>query len=294
VTRIIGIVTFTGLMAIVLVLGNGRIEAADLVGLTFFDGKLVDIDPATGLCSNSRTLHYGSQVIRYPVGLTQDPFSGSVYILTAYGSYLGAAVFVVDVSTGEVNPVVWPDVTRVFEGDVDFNPLTGVLYALQDWGATEDRTNLFTIDLTTGDAIVIADLEPGLTDDRDYSAMAFNDEGHLFVLNTALDEIVRINPASGAVISRVALSIPGLTLPSLGNCAAMDFDPGSGQLYLADGCDDGNDALYTVDPGTGVLTEIGPTYLTSGLSAMRFLRSSLIFSDDFESGSTAAWSATMP
>lgn len=292
--RVIGLVASAGLLSTSLLLGAGLLAAADLVGVSFFDGKLWDVNPATGLCTNPRILRYGSQAISYPVGITQHPVSGDFYVLTTYGSQLGAYLYEVDIATGEVTPTVWPDVTRVFEGDLGFDPTTGVLYALQDWGTTEDQTNLFTIDLTSGAATIIADLEPSLGTDRDYSAMAFNDQGHLYVLNTDLDQIVRIDPASGDVIIRILLSVPGQPSHSLGNCAAIAFDPDTHQLYLADGCDGGNDVLYAVDLVSGVLTEMGATYLTSGLSGMWFVRTPPIFSDGFESGDVSAWSSVVP
>jgi hypothetical protein len=276
-SRIVRPTVRTGLLISALLTGAGLAAAADLVGVSFFDGKLWDVNPATGL-----------------VGITQHPVSGIFYVLTTYSSALGAYLYELNVATGDVTPIVPPDVTRVFEGDLDFDPTTGILYALQDWGTTADQTNLFTIDLMSGAATIIADLEPELGDDRDYSAMAFNDQGHLYVLNTDLDQIVRIDPASGEVIARVFLSIPGQPSPTLGNCAAMAFDPVTDQLYLADGCDDGNDVLYAVDLGTGVLTELGPTSLTSGLSGMWFERTPPLFSDGFESGTTDAWSSVVP
>lgn len=281
-------------LAVAVMLATASVGGTDLLGLTFFGGELVDVDPVTGLCGNARPLRYNNQAVRYAVGITQHPASGVLYMLTTYSSLLGAYVYTVDPTTGDLTPVTWPTGVQVFEGDVDFDPTTGTLYALQDSGPGGDETNLFSIDLSSGATTIIADLQPALGTDRDYSAMAFTDDGRLYLLNTDLDEIIRVDPTTGAVLSSLPLTLPGFPSPDLGNCAAMDFEPVTGQLYLADGCDAGNDALYIVDLATGVMTEMGPTSLTSGLCGMRFFRSSLLFADDFEDGTTGAWSSTVP
>jgi len=288
-----GFVLCSVILVISPIVAEGQAGAAELVGLSFFDGELVDVDPMTGLCDNPRILRYGTNVIRYPVGVSRDPISGELYILTAYGSLYGAYLFIVDEATGNVTPTVWPDVSQVFEGDIDFHPTSGVLYALQDAGPTGSQINLFTIDLGTGASTIIADLEPGLGGDRDYSAMAFDATGQLFLLNTDTDEIIRINPATGDVLSRVSLTLPGQPSHTFGNCAGMDFDPVSAQLFVADGCDGGNDDLYTIDTSTGMLTEIGATFLTSGLCGMEFRLLPHIFSDDFETADTTRWTRTV-
>ena len=71
-----------------------------------------------------------------------------------------------------------------------------------------------------------------------------------------------LDPTDASTLSSVDLSHP------LGALAGMDFDPATGTLYVADGGTGGADALFTLDPATGGLTEIGPLGLANGLSGL--------------------------
>ncbi len=258
-----------GAVALAVLLGHlcaGTATAAALVGMGFFDGKIYDVDETTGMCTNPRTCHWNSPttVIRYSTGLTQD-VDGTAYVLTTSGSYIGGYLWTVDLGTGAMTPIGDPELTRIFEGDIDIDPTTGVLYGMQDWAPDTTQTALFTLNKATGTASVIADLEPALGSERDFSAMAFNAAGELFVINNDTSELLKLDKADGSVLSRVDLSV------SLGNLGGMDFQPGTGQLYVVDGGDAGTDLVYTCNTTTGALTEVGPTYLTSGLCGLRFL-----------------------
>ena len=96
----------------------------------------------------------------------------------------------------------------------------------------------------------------------DVSGLAFDAAGTLYALDTGADALLVLDPADASTLATTPLSAP------LGAVAGMDFDPGSGVIYVADGGTGGQDALFTLDVATGVLTTIGPLGLESGLSGL--------------------------
>lgn len=227
----------------------------NLVGMTP-DGELYQIDPTTGTVANER-----SAFLTEPMGITVGPF-GEVYTIDAADGNLytldpnpyNLFTFTSLIGNTGISPL------NLSEGDLDFDPITGQLFGISGDPISGD-TQLFTVDITTGEATIL-DVIPAASI-GDASALAFDDDGRLFVLDTGLDQLLEIDPETGDVLSTTALSTP------LGETAGMDFRPNEAllqfrpdeTLYVADGGAGGTDGLYTLDPATGQLTLVGPTQM---------------------------------
>lgn len=211
-----------------------------------FDGILYDLDPLSAQVRNPRDTG-----IAHLNGLTRSP-DGDYYGHDA----LIDTLFRISELTGTATAIGWIGLD-VTEGDLDFDPTTGILYGLQTFG--DDK--LFTIDVATGLGSVVGTV---LTN-GDASAMAFDAQGTLYVLDTRNELLLTVDPATALAGKVVSLS------RSLGATAGMDFDPETGLLYVADGGPGGTNALYTLDPFAGVLSEIGNTGLPGGLSGLAFV-----------------------
>ena len=85
------------------------------------------------------------------------------------------------------------------------------------------------------------------------------------MLDTSLQRLLTVNKTTGAALTNIALSA------ALGATAGMSFDPASGLLYVADGESGGTNHLYTLNTTNGILTDVGPTGATSGMSALAFV-----------------------
>lgn len=117
----------------------------------------------------------------------------------------------------------------------------GVIYAMGDPGVGK---NIFTIDTNTGLGTQVALLSPELS----VPAMAFSPSDVLYAVHngTEEDELWIIDAATGA----------GTLVGEMGFTAVqcMAFDMVSGVLYANDNVE----GLLTVDPATGVATDVAP------------------------------------
>lgn len=256
-------------------------SAADLVGVAFRSPDFVSntsiysVNSNTGLASN-------------PLALPTDAVSGIAR--RADGTWFGwtdefanfngagvdGALFTFDPATGastligSVSP--FNSGALAAEGDIDFAP-SGELFGITSNGGT---SLLFTIDPATA-----ANTEIGIIQlpNSDFSGLAFDNAGNLWGLDTSFDfdlttrssRLVRLDPTSGDVLQTVPLSV------ALGAVGGMDFDPVSGQLFIADGDFAGTNNLYTADLTTGLLTTVGSLGLDGapsgfgGLSDIEFI-----------------------
>lgn len=237
--------------------GAGSVASAvpvSLVGADFA-GVLYDIDTSSGQAANSRS---SGVVPLAGISLGSD---GLLYALTTDAGSSPNSLFKIIPATGVSELVGDTGLTSIFEGDLDFDPTTGLLYGIQDApNAPDPPRSLFTLDIETGQASILGTISGG-----DMSAMAFDQAGTLWVLNTFQEQLLRIDKTNGDTLAAVSLSL------SLGSVAGMDFHPLTGELYVADGLTDGTNTLYTLDTATGVLTSIGPTALTNGLAGLEFI-----------------------
>ena len=133
-------------------LGFDSVTDPTLMGIAW-DGTLYDVDPLNGSVSNPRPTGLATAG-----GIAQGP-DGMLYAMTTSGD----AVFRIDPATGATTQVAAPSV-QLQEGDLDFDPTSGVLYLL------DGLDNLLTLDLVTGDPAVVG----ALGHRGNFSAMAFD------------------------------------------------------------------------------------------------------------------------
>jgi len=235
----------------------GTANAARLVGVSFSDGLVYDVDAQTGAATNPRAFSESATTLTLYAGVEFDA-GGSLLLAThesnpSFPSQLFSASYgISDVqSLGAFG-------AQVGEGDLALDPLSGDLFAI---GLTELTIPLTLLRIDLADvgagATVVGEIGPG-----DISALAFDAAGTLYAIDTDTDTLLVIDPTDASTLPIVDLSQP------LGALAGMDFDPATGTLYVADGGGGGNDALFTLEPATGVLTLVGPLGLADGLSGL--------------------------
>jgi hypothetical protein len=240
----------TFLTALALFASMAGIASAGLVGNGWGggDGRLYDINPATGAATNPRTLGTGWAIAFSP--------SGVLYGITqTYGTPTSNALCTVDPTTGTATVVAPNSPGIAVEGDMGFDPTSGLLYSVDGSGI------LYTVDTSTGVATLVGNV-PGA---QDLSAMAFDNSGNLFIIDTSSRLLLRVNKANAAVLASVALSpTPG------GGVAGLTFDLTTGTAYYASGAGTTNN-LYTLNTTSGALTLVGPLAGTvDGLGGLAF------------------------
>ena len=215
-----------------------------------WNGDLYDVDLFTGATSNNRTTS-----VSLPMGIAFGP-NGLLYSISASGDNL----HIINPITG-ISTVVGPLGFDVTEGDLDYDPTSGILYGVQS-----SSRELFTVDPTTGIGTIVGFVDATTPD---LSAMAFADDGTLFLLNTgstgSVNQLLVVDKTTGAVI--MSTSLIG---PALGAVAGMDFDAVTGTLYVNDGSSgsSGTNSLYILNPTTGYLNLVGSNSNTAGLSGL--------------------------
>ena len=232
-----------------------RAAANVLVGVTFSGANsvLYSLNPATGAASDPRTTGTNHLVgIAYSSG-------GTLYGLTnSTASSNPNSLLTVNAQTGATQVVGSTGLSGVVEGDLGFDSTSGTLYGMYELQAGQRK--LFTMNTATGAATLLPNSLAG-----DPSAMAFDVSGTLFVVDTSLQLLSTVNKTTGATLSSIALST------ALGAAAGMAFDPTSGLLYVTDGESGGTNRLYTLNTTNGVLTDIGASGVTNGLSGLAFI-----------------------
>jgi hypothetical protein len=219
-----------------------------LLGAGFIDGKLYDVNPNTGACTNPRTLGIAWALAFSP--------NGTLYGVTQPGGTpMPGELFTVIPSTGMSTPVA-PTVPVIgVEGDIAFDPTSGLLYAIDGTGI------LFKINTSNGMGTTIGTV-PGV---GDCSGMAFDMSGNLYVVDTTFTTLLHIDKFNASVISSV-----NLTPPPNGGVAGMAFDPVSNKLFLASGLGT-TDNLYKVNEFTGSMQLVGALAgAVDGLGALTF------------------------
>lgn len=230
-------------------------SAAQLIGVSFNDGLVYDVNPRTGAASHPRVFTENAVNLTLYAGIAFAA-DGSLLLATVEANAaFPSQLFAASLGTPEAT-LLGAIGEQVGEGDLAIDPLTGDLYAI---GLTDliFPFTLLRIDLPSSTASVVGEIGSS-----DISALAFAADGTLYAIDTGNDTVLELDPTNASTLSSVALSEP------LGALAGMDFDPRTGTLYVADGGAGGADALFTLDPGTGALTEIGPLGIESGLSGL--------------------------
>jgi DNA-binding beta-propeller fold protein YncE len=245
--------------------------SAPLIGADFLEGRLYDVNPATGAATNPRDT--GIPLLS---GIARSP-GGTLYGMSNAQSPVPNSIYTINPATGAATLLGATGLSGIFEGDLAFRPTNGVLYGVADASGTDRR--LFTLNTTTGAATVVGAVLPGVT--TDLSGLGFAADGRLLALDTGGQRLLTLDPATAAVLNNVPLGL------ELGPIAALSRDPSSGALYVADGGGPGTagtNNLYLLNADTGALTLVGPTGLEGGLASLAFVP---------EPGTAAAGIATL-
>jgi len=238
---------FIGVLVMVLVCSMPKVQALPLIG-SDFDGILYDIDLLTGAVSNPRNTGIN------PLAGIEFSADGTLYGLSTFGNSPNPnSLFRVDPRTG-ASTLIGITGIEVTEGGLAFDPTSELLYGCQAKG----QDLLYTFDLSNAKATV----KGTIVSSGDISAISFDDSGTLYAIDQLEQSLLTLDPSNANIIKSIDLNI------SLGSILGMDFDPSSGIMYVADGSSGGTDTLYTVDLSTGVLSPVGPTGLTDGLSGL--------------------------
>ncbi len=248
-------------IAAALAIGPASAPAVTLVGVSFTDGLVYRVDPATGAASDPHTVDFGQTALNLWSGVEIAP-DGTMLLATVQTAEQlpSHLVALADAAQVHADSAVALD-QQIGEGDLALDPATGDLYA---FGLTDLIAPFLLLRIERGpngwaDPTTAVVGEIGTSD---VSGLAFDASGRLYALDTGADTLRELDPDDASTLSTVDLSEP------LGALAGMDFDPASGALWVADGGADGRDMLFTLDPATGVLHEIGPLGLANGLSGL--------------------------
>ncbi len=239
--------------------GSGEAEAAVLLGCGA-DGILYDIDPLTGAASNPRDtgiehlggIAFSADGVFYGFVASRIPYleDGVIYSIDPVTGVSGGGAHYFDVAFGE--------------GDLAFDPRSDLVYVVTSFSNFPDGTpagagndSLIQFDFSTREQALVEYIDGYL----DASGLTFDNSGTLYALDTYGERLITLDTSNADILS----SVP------LGAVAGMTFNPATGLMYVADGYDDGTKMLYTLDPDTGVLTEIGSTGLPDGLAGLAFI-----------------------
>ena len=238
------------------------VASAQTCGLLAIDiattttSTLWDISPTTGAASNPRTVsgfpHKAPHCIAFsPAGVLYGVSLGGI------GSPASGMLFQVNPTTGAATFVA--NLTQYInvEGDIAFDPTTGILYAVDGGGP------MFTIDTSTGVCTSLGSLPADLPGGCDYSACAFDSSGQMYVWSQFGSVLRKVDKTNAAIQGTVPLApFPG------GAVGGMSFDPGTGRLFL--GGNPSGGLLTSVSTTTGVVTPIGATTPMAGVYGMAF------------------------
>jgi hypothetical protein len=230
--------------------------ATPLCGISFTSTQgsvLYQVDPQTGQASDPKPTG-----LSHVVGIAFGP-AGPLYGLTNATAPTNPNSLVrINRTTGSSQLVGPTGLNNIVEGDLSCDRTTGVLYGM--YHLTSGERKLFTLNAATGAASTLPTSLSG-----DPSAMAFNAAGTLYVIDTALAKLLTVDKTTGDTLSSISLN------RSLGSVAGMAVDPLTGTFYVADGDSGGTNHLYTLNPLTSVLTDIGPTGPPDGLGGLAFI-----------------------
>lgn len=258
---------FAGVIALAMLVGGGSAGAVQLVGTSFADGMLYDVDAMTGAAGNARQIavypcdtpcEESPVAVTYVAGIEVSPAApASFRIVTTLSNVanpntvMAGALADPLVGFGFATP---PLAAQIGEGDLALAPDGADLYAI---GLTQTTAPYLLLRITSSEVQVVGQI--GFSD---VSGLAFDAAGTLYALDTGADTLLVLDPDDASTLASTPLSEP------LGAVAGMDFDSTSGVLYVADGGTGGQDALFTLDVETGVLTGIGALGLANGLSGL--------------------------
>ena len=218
---------------------------------------LWDIHTTTGVPSNPRTVDTSPD--RPPNAIAFSP-AGVLYGVSPGGGGVPASgkLYTIDTVSGNPTWVANLTIYLTVEGDIAFDHTTGILYAVIGTG------HLYTINTGNGVCTTVGNLPLDLPGGADYSGLAFDPAGELWVWSTFGTALRHIDKSNAAVLSTVTMSpSPG------GSIGAMSFDPATGTAYLGGGTGGGG-STSTVNLTSGAVTIHGPATGMNGVPAIAF------------------------
>ena len=227
--------------ATALVLGAVVRAQAGLLGIGD-SNILYDINPGTGAATNPRTV--GNKVYNIAYSPSGTLYGASFGFPT--DGPPGGMLFTINVTTGAATFVATLDTYIVIEGDIAFDPTTGILYAVSGSG------QLFTINTTSGAGTVIGTIGTN----PDLSAMTFDSAGNLYIVESFGQSLLKVNKSTAAVLATLPM---GAVEQQIGGLA---FVPSGGTLYYAGGL---TSKLYSVNTVSGAATQVGPIAVSGGI-----------------------------
>lgn len=215
------------------VLGHtGPVAAAKLLAVSGAGNTastLYELNPATGAVIAT----IGATGMFHITGIDIHPITGEIYAVTNATDQLVK----INPTTG-VATVVGSTLSQI--PDIAFRS-DGTLFAWVETGAGND--DLATINLTTGAVTIIPS-----TINSFQTGIAFDSADNLYVKTSTL---YRVNPATGAIISSVALSTSTRNV--------LEFGPGDVLYTASRTTSTGPSTLQTINVTTGLVTTLGTT-----------------------------------
>jgi hypothetical protein len=237
--------------------------------------RLYDLNPANGASSLPRLT--GAPGL---IGLAWGP-GGALYGAGTFGSTSGFPpnqLYRIDAATGATTMLGPVGIPGIMDGDMATHPLTGEVYALSGMNPTRlMRFPGLTQNPQNATATIVGSLGvPPANVFSDFSGLAFDASGRLFVLGQSLGQtgpnarLIEINPLNAAVIGT-----PVTLSQRFHGIGGLEF--AGGTLYYAEGEEPGpfngsnpNNIypLFEINPATGAVTSKGPTGIIGGVSSL--------------------------
>jgi len=236
-------------LAATIVMGAAAPAAAGLVGIGDDSYNLYDINTSNAVASNPRPVGNKINMIAYSPGGTLYGVSQG----TPSDVPPGGMLYTITVATGTPLYQATLDTFVFTEGDIAFDPTTGILYAVDGPG------QLFKINTTTGAGTIVGNVGTGL----DLSAMAFDAAGNLYMVESFSQTLYEVNKTNAAVISTKPM---GNVEQQIGGLA---FAPSNGTLYFAGGYP--SSKFYSVSTGTGTALLINPVSGAGAIWALTYI-----------------------
>ena len=190
-------------------------------------------------------------------GIAYDEIGDKLYAAMNSGSFYSSRLVEVDRFSGDISTyynVGLYGFIEVPEGDVAVQKSTGEVFTLRSGGSVHVWNSVSKKFVRSFN----------LAESNDYSCIAFNAAGDLYVVNPNSrtadpPHLLRINPSDGTILQTTVLGT------DIGVVAGLAFHPLTDHAWLADGCF-GDDTcvgsrLFQVNLATGALTLVGSTGL---------------------------------